>query len=80
MIDEDVANLNPNVNCLEGKRCPQCKSYGPFELSISTRVLLYDSGIREVGGDAVEYGEDAYTVCCSCQRRGQFADFDERST
>ena len=43
---------NPNVNCLKGKRCPKCESYGPFNVVGEAVFLLSDDGTedeRDVG-------------------------------
>lgn len=75
MIAESESRVNPNSNCLEGKRCPTCGSYGPFEVVVKMRVLLRDSGICSVQDPATEYDDDAYTTCRSCGRQGRFGDF-----
>ena len=77
LIDAVVSGISPNVNCLEGKRCPKCGSYGPFEIAVSMRVLLYDNGTNSAEDDTSEYGEQARTKCYSCRHEGQFGDFDE---
>jgi hypothetical protein len=68
---------NPNVGCLEGKRCPECASYGPFEVVVSMRVVLYDTGTDDPEDGTIEYGEEARTKCYACHHEGRFADFDE---
>jgi hypothetical protein len=73
----DEASTNPNVNCLEGKRCPECGSYGPFEIVVSMRVRLYDNGTDNAQDGTTEYGDDGITMCCACQHEGKFEDFDE---
>ena len=73
----DESSVNPNVNCLEGKRCPECGSYGPFEVVVSMRVLLYGDGTDNADGGTTEYGDDAPTTCRCCQHEGKFGDFDE---
>jgi hypothetical protein len=77
LIDAAVPGISPNVNCLEGKRCPKCGSYGPFEVVASMRVLLYDNGTNSAEDATSEYGEEARTKCYSCRHEGQFGDFDE---
>ncbi len=69
------SNNNPNVGCLEGKRCPRCGSYGPFEVVVSTRVLLYDTGTDVAEDGTVEYDEAARTKCYACHREGTFGEF-----
>jgi hypothetical protein len=69
--------VNPNVNCLQGKCCPECGSYGPFEVVASTRVKLYDDGCDDAEDGAIEYDDDSPTMCYACQYEGKFSDFDE---
>lgn len=77
MIDVDQSSISPNSNCLEGKRCPECRSHGPFEVVARMRVLLYDNGIDDAKDGTIEYDGDARTICYSCRYEGQFGDFDE---
>lgn len=77
MIETSKPSINPNTNCLEGKRCPECGSYGPFEVVISKRVMLYDNGTESAEDDTTEYDDDSRTICCSCRHGGKFGDFDE---
>ena len=78
MITANAPSINPNVNCLDGKRCPECGSYGPFELLVSMRVLLHDSGTEDAEDGSTWYGDDAPTKCDSCGHAGEFGDFDEK--
>lgn len=77
MISVREPSANPNHNCLEGKRCPECGSYGPFEVAISMRVLLLDSGTNDAEDGAVEFDDDSWTRCCACRHGGKFSDFSE---
>jgi CxxC motif-containing protein len=70
--------VNPNVNCLDGKRCPRCGSYGPFEIVVSMRILLYDSGSDDAEDGSIEYDENAPAKCNACQYEGKFRAFDVR--
>lgn len=69
-------DLNPNSNCLSGKRCPRCGSYGPFEIVVSMRVLLYDTGTDDADDGSIEYGDDALTMCYACRYEGKLGNFD----
>jgi hypothetical protein len=71
------SSVSPNVNCLEGKRCPDCGSFGPFEITVSRRVLLYDNGCGDAGDGTTEYGDDSPAMCYACQHEGKLGDFDE---
>jgi hypothetical protein len=77
VLDAGESTTSPNVNCLDGKCCPSCGSYGPFEVVVSKRILLYDNGTDESEDGTTEYGDDAPTTCYSCQFEGRFDDFDE---
>jgi hypothetical protein len=70
--------VNPNVNCLEGKQCRKCGSYGPFEVVVSMRVMLYDHGSGDAEDGAIEYDDDAPTMCYVCRYKGKFGDFGVR--
>jgi len=70
--------VSPNVNCLDGKRCPKCGSYGPFEVVVSMRVLLYDNGSDDAEDGSIEYDDDALAMCYACRYEGKFGDFNVR--
>lgn len=74
----DKNATNPNVNCLDGKRCPRCGSYGPFEVVASMRVLLSDNGTDDADDGSVEYDDDAPAMCYECQYEGKFGEFNDR--
>jgi len=65
-----------NSNCLAGKRCPMCGSYGPLEVQVSMRVLLYDEGTEDADDGSVEYDDHADTTCYACRYEGKLRDFD----
>lgn len=67
--------VNPNVNFLEGKCCPECGSYGPFEVEVSMRVMLYDDGSGDAEDGAIEYDDDSPAMCYHCRHEGRFGDF-----
>ena len=68
--------VSPNVNCLDGKRCPKCGSYGPFEVVVSMRVLLYDNGTDDAEDGSIEYDDSALAMCHACQYEGKFGEFN----
>jgi hypothetical protein len=69
--------VNPNVNCLSGKCCRQCGSYGPFEVVVLMRILLTDDGSGDAEDGAIEYDDDSPAMCHACRYSGKFGDFDE---
>ncbi len=72
-------SVNPNVNCLDGKRCPKCGSFGPFEVAVLTRVLLYDDGSDHAKDGTIEYDNNSPATCHDCRYEGTFGDFDVHS-
>ncbi len=66
--------VNPNTNCLEGMRCPQCGSYGPFQIEARTVVLVEDDGTEFVGAE-IEWDNDSFCACPECEKVGVVADF-----
>jgi hypothetical protein len=66
----------PNVNCLAGKRCPKCGSFGPLEVQVSMRVLLYDEGTDDADDGSVEFDDGSAAMCYACQYEGKLRDFD----
>lgn len=85
MTDEKVdgfsGNEEPetaNVNCLAGKRCPSCGSFGPLEVQVSMRVLLYDEGTDNADDGSVEFDGGSGAMCYTCRYEGKLRDFDVR--
>jgi hypothetical protein len=72
---DDKESKITNVNCLAGKRCPKCGSYGPLEVQVSMRVLLYDEGTDDADDGSIEYDDDAAAMCYACRYEGKFDDF-----
>jgi hypothetical protein len=77
-VETDSTNestVNPNVDFLDGRCCPECGSYGPFELLVSMRIRLYDNGTDNAEDGSTEYSDDSLATCCACQHEGKFGDF-----
>jgi len=72
---DDTSN-SVNSNCLAGKRCPKCGSYGPLEVQVSMRVLLYDAGTEDSDDGSVEYDDHAAAMCYACRYEGKLRDFN----
>lgn len=65
-----------NRNCLEGIRCPKCKSEGPFQIDARATFKVYDDGAHEHGD--VEWSDDSRCVCVDCGREGTVLAFTKR--
>ncbi len=72
---------NPNTNCLEGRRCSECGSYGPFAVAAHLWVTLHDAGTDDPPKDLgdTEYDETHAARCEDCQYEGRWGDFGEES-
>ena len=66
---------SPNINCLEGMRCPSCKSYGPFLFTVSATCLVSDDGTDDFYD--VEWDDHAWAGCKQCEYQGTVSDFYE---
>jgi hypothetical protein len=62
-----------NVNILEGMRCPECKSEGPFKISATSRFTVYDDGTD--GHEDVEWDDDSDCECDNCDHSGTVKDY-----
>lgn len=79
MIDADADKpcVNPNTGFLEGKRCPQCGSYGALEVLVLKRVRMYDNGTDDAEDGSCEFDDDSPATCCRCGHEAKLGDFDE---
>lgn len=71
-----TATTNPNTNCLEGMRCPNCGSYGPFRIAASIFVIVTDDGTEDEGG-GYEWEDTSACICGACDHPGTIALFTE---
>jgi hypothetical protein len=64
-----------NQNCLQNIQCPNCKSEGPFVITVETNVLMNDDGWTETSGDTDDWGSWSYIRCDSCDEVGIVREF-----
>lgn len=62
-----------NTNCLEGMRCPGCRSEGPFQIQTVCFATVCDDGIEETVNHS--WDGDDYCYCLSCEYQGDVDDF-----
>ena len=63
-----------NTNILEGMRCPQCGSEGPFRIRCQVLVLMDDDGtLDDLGGS--EWEDDSLCECDECDHSGTVKDY-----
>jgi hypothetical protein len=63
----------PNVNCLEGMRCPNCGSEGPFRIRAEVSVTVTDDGTDDY--DNVDWYNTSSCACLACQFQENVEDF-----
>jgi hypothetical protein len=62
-----------NVNILEGMRCPECKSDGPFKIQAKSIFTVYDEGTED--HEDVEWEDDSDCQCIECDHAGTVKDY-----
>lgn len=62
-----------NKNCLEGYRCPKCKSEGPFRIVGTSEFTVWDDGTEDHSD--VQWDDDSTCVCTQCDFGGTLGDF-----
>lgn len=67
----------PNEGCLEGMRCPSCKSEGPFKIWTSTWMQFNDEGEDFLNdkGTSQEWNDQSGCQCAECDHHAKVWDF-----
>lgn len=73
----DSATKNPNTNCLEHMRCPNCGATEPFRIVATSWFRIFDDGVDDYGD--VEWDAASYCRCEACNYTGIVADFTPSS-
>ncbi|MFA5183578.1 MAG: hypothetical protein WC405_19900 [Syntrophales bacterium] len=68
-------NDGPNHNCLEGMMCPECGSYGPFNIVVHCIAAIFDSGVENTWDFG--WGDESVCTCAICGHHRQVKDFKE---
>jgi hypothetical protein len=66
---------NPNTNCLDGMRCPECGSYKPFDIVVGCIARTFDSGVEHTWD--FDWSFESSCTCVICGHHGQVKDFKE---
>lgn len=67
-----------NENCLEGIKCPKCKSLGPFSIMGKALFKVSDDGTEDF--TEVEWKDNNFCECRDCNFRGVVADFKKKES
>lgn len=59
-----IPEKNPNMNCLEGMRCPNCGDFGPFNIIGRARFHVTDEGVDE--STEIEWSDIQSVHCPEC--------------
>lgn len=65
---------NRNANCLAGMECPACESRGPFNIQVTTTLIVHDDGLEDDGNDT-HWDEDSACACRDCGTTATVAAF-----
>lgn len=65
----------PNTDLLRGMRCPNCGSYGPFNIRIKTVARVYDDSFDIHKLPA--WNGDSYCRCEDCDCEGDVDEFTQ---
>jgi hypothetical protein len=65
-----------NTNCLEGLRCPNCRSSGPLYIEVNTTALVFDNGVEETQDH--EWTPESACRCSCCGYSETIASFDAK--
>lgn len=66
-----------NDNCLNGLRCPKCKTREPLEIYAECRVVMYDDGSDTAS--EFEWDENSHINCPHCGHGGKASEFGEKA-
>jgi hypothetical protein len=73
--EEEEDEKESNDNCLQGLRCPKCRSTGPYEIAAETMAVMYDSGCDETTD--IQWEDNSSCRCKECGFAGTVLDFEE---
>jgi hypothetical protein len=62
-----------NNNCLEGMRCPKCKSIEPFRMVVTCFATVYDSGVTDTVEP--EWDDNSSCTCIECSHSATVKEF-----
>ncbi len=72
----DRIDESPNRNEGEDWHCPDCQSWGPFTMTMITRVRLHDEGTPFLDDKgSTDYDNTAFAMCTDCQRQAPVSSF-----
>ena len=64
---------NPNNNCLDGFKCPECGSFEPFRITCTATIEMWDDGSDNHEG--IDWEDDSPCLCLSCPHVGTVKTF-----
>jgi len=68
-------NSKENENCLEGKKCPRCKSSGPFQVLAEVWIEIEDDGYDFPEASDFQTYDETKCRCTECNYAGEFSSF-----
>ena len=73
-----MGKQNPNENCLEGMKCPECESFGPFKIEATKvgMVTVYDDGTEDDHEGDMKWKDSSPCECTDCGHEATVAEFN----
>jgi hypothetical protein len=62
-----------NNNCLDGIKCPDCSSEGPFDIAALCVARVNDDGVEDTRD--FEWDNSSVCVCVICSKAAPLSDF-----
>lgn len=62
-----------NENCLDGMKCPKCKSLGPFLIEVKCIAVMTDEGEDDIRD--IDWEDTSFCECDACSFNGTVKDF-----
>lgn len=66
-----------NTNCLQGIRCPNCRSEGPFSILVTAWARVCDDGVDDTTDHVWDAG--SAIICVACSTAGTIRHFTHTS-
>ena len=71
----DRIDVSPNTNDDENWHCPDCQSWGPFTVDVTTRVRLSEDGTPFLDDEGGADDDSAFARCSDCERQAPVSSF-----
>lgn len=64
-----------NTNCLFDMQCPECKSFGPFDISVRCYMRITDDGTDPDSAEGIDWDFGDACFCVDCEHDATVQEF-----